>query len=244
MNEPLKTILVAVDFGEASARALALAGVLAGRCGARLRVLHAEALDVPPYFTPAQMEAIEGEIHDTRARAAEFLSDFASRHTAQPFEAVIENRVATDAILHASAGADLIAMGTHGRRGPSRWWLGSVAERVLRVTTVPLLVVHAGGTTPADAAFATAMLFADDALRPVRSRALVNHIAGCVKGTVVEAESDDVRRAREGLGATWVAVPAPTPRAGHWLSHVGEPLVTNCTMPVLFIPEAGGGPAA
>jgi nucleotide-binding universal stress UspA family protein len=39
-------------------------------------------------------------------------------------------------------GADLIAMGTHGRSGPSRWVLGSVAERVLRHAEVPLLLVR------------------------------------------------------------------------------------------------------
>jgi nucleotide-binding universal stress UspA family protein len=39
--------------------------------------------------------------------------------------------------------ADLIVMGTHGRRGPSRWMLGSVAERVGRLTEIPLLLVHA-----------------------------------------------------------------------------------------------------
>lgn len=38
--------------------------------------------------------------------------------------------------------ADLIALTTHGRRGPSRWLLGSVAERVLRSAEVPLLVVR------------------------------------------------------------------------------------------------------
>lgn len=39
-------------------------------------------------------------------------------------------------------GADLIAMTTHGRRGLSRWLLGSVAENVLRGSKVPLLVVR------------------------------------------------------------------------------------------------------
>lgn len=39
-------------------------------------------------------------------------------------------------------GADLIALTTHGRAGPSRWMLGSVAERVLRHAAVPLLVVR------------------------------------------------------------------------------------------------------
>ncbi|OLL31129.1 universal stress protein UspA [Burkholderia sp. SRS-W-2-2016] len=39
--------------------------------------------------------------------------------------------------------ADMIVMGTHGRRGVTRWLLGSVAERVARLTPVPLLLVQA-----------------------------------------------------------------------------------------------------
>jgi hypothetical protein len=50
------SILVAVDFGEASARAVAVGGALAAHCGATLRLLHAEPFEAPPYFTPEQIE--------------------------------------------------------------------------------------------------------------------------------------------------------------------------------------------
>jgi nucleotide-binding universal stress UspA family protein len=53
----------------------------------------------------------------------------------KPEEVVIENA--------ASYGDTLIAMATHGRSGVDRWLLGSVAEKVLRVTTNPLLLVRA-----------------------------------------------------------------------------------------------------
>ena len=53
---------------------------------------------------------------------------------------------ATEILLHSSqAGVDLIAMSTHGRSGLSRWMLGSVAERVMRQSTVPLLIVRFEG---------------------------------------------------------------------------------------------------
>lgn len=42
-------------------------------------------------------------------------------------------------------GADLIVMGTHGRRGLRRMMLGSVAERFLRISTVPVVMVHGSG---------------------------------------------------------------------------------------------------
>lgn len=44
--------------------------------------------------------------------------------------------------------ADLIAMTTHGRRGLSRWTLGSVAEKVLRGAETPLLIVRPAGASP------------------------------------------------------------------------------------------------
>jgi nucleotide-binding universal stress UspA family protein len=53
----------------------------------------------------------------------------------KPEEVVIEKA--------ASYGDTLIAMATHGRSGVNRWLLGSVAEKVLRVTTNPLLLVRA-----------------------------------------------------------------------------------------------------
>lgn len=44
-------------------------------------------------------------------------------------------------------GYDMLAMATHGRSGFSRWMLGSVTERVLSTTRLPLFIVHAAGAT-------------------------------------------------------------------------------------------------
>lgn len=243
MSTDVKTILVAVDFSEASARALTLGGALAKALGASLRVLHAEALDAPPYFTQAQMEALEAEAQANRAQARAYLREYARQHTDTPLEAVVDNRFATDAILHASADADLVVMGTHGRRGPSRWWLGSVAERVLRECRVPLLVVHATGPALAPvSAFASAIVVAGEGGAGYNTRQLAERVAHGFGGHVLEGTFTDPAGASRRTGATWAAVPMPTPRTSHWLSHVGEPLVKGCAMPVLFVPEAEGGP--
>lgn len=56
---------------------------------------------------------------------------------------------ATEIVDHAPrSGHDMIAMTTHGRSGPSRWMLGSVAEKVLRRATVPVLVVRSTTDAP------------------------------------------------------------------------------------------------
>lgn len=132
MTECPRSILVAVDFGEASARAVAVGGALAAHCGATLRLLHAERFEAPPYFTPEQIETLEAEQHTIRNRVEQALTEFGRQHTPRAFTAVVDDRSPTDAILNAATGSDLVVMGTHGRRGPTRWWLGSVAERVLR----------------------------------------------------------------------------------------------------------------
>lgn len=61
---------------------------------------------------------------------------------------LVETERTSDDVAHtivriaASWNAELVVMGTHGRRGVSRWVLGSVAERVARVTQTPLLLVN------------------------------------------------------------------------------------------------------
>jgi len=50
--------------------------------------------------------------------------------------------------LAALKNANLIVMGTHGRSGLNRWMLGSVAERVLRESLVPVLTVRSARVKP------------------------------------------------------------------------------------------------
>ena len=58
---------------------------------------------------------------------------------------VLEGSPAQDIVEFAvEEDCDLIVMGTHGRAGVDRWILGSVAERVVRNSRVPVLTVHVG----------------------------------------------------------------------------------------------------
>jgi len=59
-------------------------------------------------------------------------------------DAVFRQGTPFDVILDVakSEGCDLIVIGTHGRRGVARVLLGSVAERVVRLSPVPVLTVH------------------------------------------------------------------------------------------------------
>jgi nucleotide-binding universal stress UspA family protein len=144
LRNPLGTVLVPVDFGPASGRAVALGGYLASASGATLVALHAEAFDVPPYFTVPQIARYEMEREGARAQAIEYLRAFVADHTAWEARLTVVEDRPSEAIVAAAAHADLVIMGTHGRRGPSRWWLGSVAERVVRSSPAPVLVLHEG----------------------------------------------------------------------------------------------------
>lgn len=66
---------------------------------------------------------------------------------------LLEGHVAEEIAEYAArVGADMVLITTHGHTGVSRMWLGSVADALVRLTTLPLLVVHPaqGGHLPAD----------------------------------------------------------------------------------------------
>ncbi|MCS6850660.1 MAG: universal stress protein [Gemmataceae bacterium] len=89
-----------------------------------------------------QIERTHAQLADEAQR---YLDEVASRLRAQGL--TVHTRVATDeqpavAILNLAVppAIDFIALETHGRRGFSRWFLGSVADKVLRGTTLPVMV--------------------------------------------------------------------------------------------------------
>src|SRR6266568_591241 len=104
-------------------------------------------------ITPMAVEgtrAVVVEDFDTRRRdAAEYLAPIAAGLRARGVETSWEVRVgrAEEEILAAArvAGADLIAMSTHGRSGLGRLLFGSVAEQVLRHAEVPVFLMRQTG---------------------------------------------------------------------------------------------------
>lgn len=137
-------LLVARDFSAVSDRALRYALDVAARTGATLHVLTAEVLhDVPNREEdrpgPAEdLESFREALKQSGTVSPEALD-------AVSVEEVVRRDVsAAPAILNyaAETGIDLIALGTHGRRGPSRILLGSVAEEVVRRAEQPVLTVR------------------------------------------------------------------------------------------------------
>jgi nucleotide-binding universal stress UspA family protein len=243
---PIRSILVAVDFGEASARAVAVGGALAARCrDASLRLLHAESIEAPAYFTSEQIDDLERQRHTITSQAEQFLSRFGRQHTAVPFVATIDRRPPSEAIVAAAASADLVVMGTHGRHGLQRWWLGSVAERVLRETRTPLLVVRAPdvevATRTPDHLFDRIVVHAAAPLPGNRVLAFAGVLAACFEGVVSDERHGVIETALGRTHATLLAASVPEPRSAAWTSNYREPLLRYRTVPILFVPELNEG---
>jgi nucleotide-binding universal stress UspA family protein len=138
-------LLVGTDFTPVSDHALRYAIDLAAQLGASVDVLHAFAL--PSFNLP-----IEGALISTPHAAADH-SNRAQQQLDQQLARCPAGAVAVRGHLRAGAApeellrfaaetsADLIVVGTHARRGPAHVLLGSVAERVVRSSPLPVLTV-------------------------------------------------------------------------------------------------------
>jgi nucleotide-binding universal stress UspA family protein len=147
-----ENILVPVDFSEISGYALRTASLLREHCEhGSLTALYANWFEAPAYFTSGRLEELQKEYRESLTYAEGALGAFVqSTLGASNVQVRAVEALPADAILESaiSQKADLIVMGTHGRSGLNRWMLGSVAERVLRESPVPVLTVR---SAPRDA---------------------------------------------------------------------------------------------
>lgn len=143
---PLKTIVVGLDFSETSLEALDLAKDLAERLDARLVVVHAVMVHVaapalPATYAGEDLNALFTHADEAARRRVE--SILAQEGLAGRVVAEVRPGDAVTTLLDVAAeqDADLIVVGTHGRRGVARLMLGSVAENVVRSAGRPVLAV-------------------------------------------------------------------------------------------------------
>jgi nucleotide-binding universal stress UspA family protein len=142
----LTKILVPTDFEPGSELALEMAVDLAMAFDGSIRLVHAFELPVAVYAGAAAMSFVD-YTPEARKIARDAVNAQATRFRARfpRIEATWCEGSPWREIL-ASADdlrADLIVMGTHGRRGLSRALLGSVAEKIVRLATMPVLTVRA-----------------------------------------------------------------------------------------------------
>jgi nucleotide-binding universal stress UspA family protein len=144
-----KTILVPTDLSAGAEEALDYACELARDFDAKiylLNVIGIPALGVPELGVALTSTVIDSIVHDN----TEALDKLAASKSGQATfgEVMLRTGDARDVINQTAKElhADLIVMGTHGRRGVSRALLGSVTETVVRTAPCPVLTVRAHTT--------------------------------------------------------------------------------------------------
>jgi nucleotide-binding universal stress UspA family protein len=146
----IQRILVGTDFSAVADHALEQALDLAEQLQAKITLVH--AYEIPIYGFPDGILVATTDLGLQMSRAAQAgLTASIDKHKGRGIEifSVLRDGPPWEEInaVAADVQADLIVVGTHGRRGIARALLGSVAERILRTATRPVLVVH-GETAP------------------------------------------------------------------------------------------------
>ena len=139
-------ILVATDFSPASTPALEQSVKMARREGSLLLIAHAyqEPGLVELSHAPARVyEEWDQKLREAVDRKLRPLVEYARKEEVEA-EGLILTGFADEAIIEAAKQqrADLIVMGTHGRRGAARLFLGSVAARVISTAPCPVMTVR------------------------------------------------------------------------------------------------------
>jgi len=145
-----KRILVPVDGSDTSTRALVAALQMARESGGSVRIVHvieelAQVIAYDPYGAyPGDLSKV---LHDSGRKILDEALNVAQSAGVSAEQHLIEaggQRLADAVIDDASRyKADLIVVGTHGRRGLGRVLLGSGAEQIIRQAPIPVLVIRA-----------------------------------------------------------------------------------------------------
>lgn len=149
----IKKILAAVDFSDEADVAVNHAIEVARHTGAHLTLLHVGVVPDQPVGVPATMHTTVAEYlrlaREDLAIDRKRLTEVRERVSGQGVEVshMVIDGIPDQGIRHAAdeVGADMIIMGTHGRTGIKRFFLGSVAERVVRLSKKNVMVTRPGG---------------------------------------------------------------------------------------------------
>lgn len=151
MRTQIQRVLCPVDYSDFSRRALDHAVSIAGWYEAELTVLHVLPLVIPATLAAPAAVPLPVEPPSDRSSADAQLREFIAPvlETGVPLTPVIASGPVLSGIIDTATDgrADLIVLGTHGRSGFERLFIGSITERVLRKAPCPVLTVprHAEG---------------------------------------------------------------------------------------------------
>ena len=202
----MKTILVPLDGSALAEHVLPSIQSLASLMPSKIHLLHVvsevdryhllfdnpysdgePAVSTPATATQPAMVATSWEV--LRENAILYLSQQVERLRAAGFEADYEVRLGyVPEIIAETAsriGANLIAMATHGYSGLRRWALGSVTDKVLQITTTPMLIVRGADKKAAEPRFKRIMLTLDGSALARQATPLATEIATLAQAELV-----------------------------------------------------------
>ncbi|RMF60899.1 MAG: universal stress protein [Calditrichaeota bacterium] len=141
-------ILVPTDFSEYSQCAFNYAIQFAKKLNASLTLIHVEvilhSLQPEAIFGKSKIESsIRSTLEDMESQLQEMV-DQAEKEGVQANFTVIQGKSAAQSLLDyvQKHPMDLVIMGTHGRTGIKHFLLGSIAEKMVRMSPIPVLTVH------------------------------------------------------------------------------------------------------
>ncbi|MCX6022714.1 MAG: universal stress protein [Chloroflexi bacterium] len=188
----IQTILVPLDGSRLARRALPTAAALARLLGARLHlvsVADASQLDLE-FFYQAQALPISQEIQFRLVRYLEKLQSALQRGGLTVQTEVVFGRPSEEILRAAErAGADIIALSTHGRSGLGRWAQGSVASEVIRSSPTPVLVLRPDASSGAPSSFSRILTPLDGSAVAEAALPLAADLANAAGATLVLAEA-------------------------------------------------------
>jgi nucleotide-binding universal stress UspA family protein len=154
----MKKILIALDFDSSAQKIAEIGYTLAGAMKAEVILLHVTS--EASYYSSFNYSPITGlgifsnedlvekdTVVELNKIATNFLKKIQEGFSERKTYLVVENGPCAENILAVSSesGVDLIVMGTHGRGGLKKMLLGSVAEKVLHQSSIPLLIIPVKG---------------------------------------------------------------------------------------------------
>lgn len=145
----VKRILVPIDFSSDSLNALAYATEFATALGAEILLLY--VVEPIYYAAPADMYAVNANVaalleEQRHAAEEQFARIVAKQGKKGPrLRTLIKTGTASEVIVQRAQAerADLIILATHGRTGLAHMFMGSVAEKIVRTASCPVLTVRA-----------------------------------------------------------------------------------------------------
>ncbi len=147
-----RSLLVPLDGSTFGEHVLPFALSIARRAGAAVQFVHVHVPLAPLYFesVPTFDSALDARAREQENAYLETMVKHLAGTSTVPVSAkLLEGSVADAVHEHAlAAGTDLVVMTTHGRGRLSRFWLGSVADELVRRLSMPLLLVRPQETPP------------------------------------------------------------------------------------------------